>query len=74
MLPVRAILVGLSILGLAASAQPPETTSSQQQATGKLNVFIFAGQSNMEGRADGAKLSDADRERLARVKDRIALA
>ena len=74
MLPVRAILVGLSILGLAASAQPPETASPPQQATGKLNVFIFAGQSNMEGRADGAKLSDADRERLARVKDRIVLA
>lgn len=74
MLAVRAILVGLSILGLAASAQPPETASPQQQATGKLNVFIFAGQSNMEGRADGGKLSDTDRERLARVKDRIALA
>lgn len=74
MLPVRAILVGLSILGLAASAQPPETASPPQQATGKLNVFIFAGQSNMEGRADGAKLFDADRERLSRVKDRITLA
>ncbi len=74
MLPVRAILVGLSILGLAASAQPPETAPPQQQPTGKLNVFIFAGQSNMEGRADGAKLSDTDQKRLARVKDRIALA
>lgn len=40
----------------------------------KINVFLFAGQSNMEGRADGGKLAEADRSRLRKVQDRIQLA
>ncbi len=74
MLLARATLAILAVLGLTVWGQPTEPASPQQQASGKLNVFIFAGQSNMEGRADGAKLSNEDRERLARVSDRIALA
>ena len=34
----------------------------------KVKVFILAGQSNMEGRADGNKLAAQDRERLEKVQ------
>lgn len=40
----------------------------------KLQVFVLAGQSNMDGRADFGKISAADRERLERVQDRVQLA
>jgi hypothetical protein len=36
-----------------------------------VNVFLFAGQSNMEGRADGGRISAVDRARLEAVQDRI---
>ncbi len=36
-----------------------------------IRVFLFAGQSNMDGRADGGKLSSKDIERLEEVADRI---
>ena len=39
-----------------------------------IKVFVLAGQSNMEGRADGAKLTSQDKERLGKVQDRIQLA
>lgn len=34
-------------------------------------VFLFAGQSNMEGRADGAQLAQEDLQRLDNIADRI---
>lgn len=40
----------------------------------KIKVFILAGQSNMEGRADGNKLTSQDRERLGKVQGRVQLA
>jgi len=40
----------------------------------KIKVFLLAGQSNMEGRADGAKLTPEDRERLEMVQGRVQLA
>ncbi len=40
----------------------------------KLQVFVLAGQSNMDGRADFGKISAADRERLRKVQDRVQLA
>lgn len=43
-------------------------SSAQQQ---KIKVFLFAGQSNMDGRANGDQLSIADQERLAKVAERI---
>jgi len=40
----------------------------------KIKVFILAGQSNMEGRADGDKLTAQDRERLRKAQGRVQLA
>jgi hypothetical protein len=40
----------------------------------KIKVFVLAGQSNMEGRADGSKLTLGDRERLGKVQNRVQLA
>lgn len=40
----------------------------------RVKVFLLAGQSNMEGRADGNKLTAQDRERLAKVQGRTQLA
>lgn len=40
----------------------------------KIKVFLFAGQSNMEGRADGRKLTDEDQARLREAQKRVQLA
>ena len=39
--------------------------------TNKKKVFLFAGQSNMDGRANGGQLSANDLKRLSQVADRI---
>ncbi len=45
-----------------------------QQSPKKMKVFILAGQSNMEGRADGNKLLPSDLERLSKVQENVQLA
>jgi acetyl esterase/lipase len=40
----------------------------------KLKVFLLAGQSNMEGKGDGAKLTPDERARLKAVQPRIRIA
>ena len=35
----------------------------------RIKVFLLAGQSNMEGRADGNRLTSQDRERLKEIQD-----
>jgi Carbohydrate esterase, sialic acid-specific acetylesterase len=40
----------------------------------KIKVFLLAGQSNMEGRANANKLLPLDLERLSKVKERVQLA
>tara|TARA_B100000809_G_C15115024_1_gene522095 strand:+ start:544 stop:1419 length:876 start_codon:yes stop_codon:yes gene_type:complete len=42
-----------------------------QKETPVKKVFFFAGQSNMDGRADADKISDKDFKRLEAVKDRV---
>lgn len=73
--PAR-VAKSLSLLGMvllwtsaiqAAELQRPE-------AGKKIKVFVLAGQSNMEGRADGDKLPSRDRTRLANVQGRVQLA
>lgn len=51
----------------AESPHPPE-------AIKPIKVFILAGQSNMEGRANGALLTAEDRERLTTAQERVQLA
>ncbi len=50
------------------------TLSIAQEAPKKTQVYLFAGQSNMEGRADGDKISAEDIKRLKAVQDRIEFA
>jgi Carbohydrate esterase, sialic acid-specific acetylesterase len=59
------LFVSLCLLGPLAHAAVPAK---------KLKVFICAGQSNMDGRADFDKISDADKQRLAVVQPRVKLA
>ena len=40
----------------------------------KMKVFLLAGQSNMEGRADANKLLPRDLERLSKVQEKVQLA
>ncbi len=40
----------------------------------KIKVFLLAGQSNMEGRADASKLNPQDLERLSKVQEKVQLA
>lgn len=42
--------------------------------TGRTRVFLLGGQSNMDGRGDGSKLTEEDQRRLDAVKDRVQLA
>lgn len=49
-------------------------TAIAQNSTKKIKVFILAGQSNMEGRADGNKLTPHDLKRLERAQRNVQLA
>lgn len=60
-------MVGTLSVGADAVLNPPDAGKT-------MKVFILAGQSNMEGRADGDLLSSEDRERLAKVQGRVHLA
>ena len=74
----RAVRVasGLLVLSLVlAWAHTGWTDELQKPERGKkIKVFLLAGQSNMEGRADGNKLTPQDRERLEKVQGRVQLA
>ncbi len=48
-----------------------QMSSSEKKVAKKKNVFLFAGQSNMDGRANGANLSESDLQRLKNVASRI---
>ncbi len=74
--PTVRVASGLLVLSLVlAPTHMAWTEEPQRPEKGKkINVFILAGQSNMEGRADGNKLTSQDRERLRRVQDRVRLA
>ena len=63
----RLTLLFLIGLMLISCSNPKEIKAE----THKKKVFLFAGQSNMDGRGNGAQLSKNDLERLARVADRI---
>jgi len=46
----------------------------KQKSEKKMKVFILAGQSNMEGRADAKKLLPEDLERLSKAQENVRLA
>ncbi len=67
---------GLLMLGLACAwactAWADELQKPEHEK--KIHVFLLAGQSNMEGRADGRKLTPRDKERLKKAQSRVQLA
>ncbi len=65
------LMVG-ALFATTAVAFPDEIQHPDPGRT--IKVFLCAGQSNMEGRADGTKLTQLDRERLSLVQSRVQLA
>lgn len=61
------IITFTSVPSLADDLNPPDPGK-------KIKVFILAGQSNMEGRADGALVTPEHKKRLQAVQDRVQLA
>jgi len=66
------LLVVSFVLGCAHTGWRDELQKPERGK--KIKVFLLAGQSNMEGRADGNKLTPQDRERLEKVQSRVQLA
>ena len=66
------LLVLSFVLAWAYTARADELQRPQRGK--KIKVFLLAGQSNMEGRAGGKKLTSQDRERLRKVRGRVQLA
>jgi hypothetical protein len=64
---VLILVLAWACTGWSDALQEPESGK-------KTKVFILAGQSNMEGRADGDKLTPSDKERLEKVQGRVQLA
>ncbi len=63
------------LLGVALLHGPSRADEMPRPIPGKaVKVFLLAGQSNMEGRADGTKLSEADQARLRMAQERVWLA
>jgi len=70
------VISGLLVLSFVlALAHTGWTDELQKPEPGKkIKVFLLAGQSNMEGRADGNKLMPQDRERLEKAQGSVQLA
>ena len=62
-------ILAATFTSLAYSDEPQRPDSGK-----KIKVFLFAGQSNMEGRANGRELTGEDQARLHDVQKRIQLA
>lgn len=62
---------GLLVLGVD---QTLGAEALKQSPGRKLKVFLLAGQSNMEGKGDGGKLTSEDRIRLERASKHVRLA
>jgi hypothetical protein len=59
---------------LATTVMSQEVLKKSIESKKKIKVFILAGQSNMEGRADGTKLLQEDHERLLKAQKNVQLA
>jgi hypothetical protein len=59
---------------LATTVMSQEVLKKSIESKKKIKVFILAGQSNMEGRADGTKLLLEDHERLLKAQKNVQLA
>jgi hypothetical protein len=65
--------LAMSLVLCCVSAARADELQRPEQGK-KIKVFVLAGQSNMEGRADGTKLTPETRARLGKVQERVQLA
>ncbi len=67
------LLSSLTIFGNRTEIIGQESINNLEEGNSdnKIQVFLLAGQSNMDGRANGNDLTKSDLERLAQVADRI---
>lgn len=71
---VRSIVYAVIFGALTSALSTGNAEEMQQPQPGKkIKVFLFAGQSNMEGRADGNALTAEERDRLNRAQKRVQL-
>lgn len=63
--------ISIFILLLCSVMSTYTQTKEIEGCANKKKVYLFAGQSNMDGRGNGDELSKKDLERLAKVADRI---
>ena len=68
----RGVLLSCLLLLVASPAWPDMLQKPEPGK--KIKVFILAGQSNMEGRADANKLLPRDLERLSKAKENVRFA
>ena len=61
-------------LMLTTAVASQEVIQKSVDSKKKIKVFILAGQSNMEGRADGTRLLQEDLERLLNAQKNVQLA
>lgn len=66
-------VVGMCLVAAAAAA-PARAQPDDGEPASKLKVFLLAGQSNMDGRGDGSKLTEEDKTRLKRAGETVQLA
>lgn len=62
------------VFALATASAVFSDELQRPEAGKKIKVFVLAGQSNMEGRADGRKLTGENQARLRKVQGRVQLA
>lgn len=69
------VLIIMAVVLFGCGAAPEPTDNAHAQVTpDKTIVYILAGQSNMDGRGDGSKLTADDRRRLENVQNRVHIA
>ncbi|MFK7950543.1 MAG: sialate O-acetylesterase [Saprospiraceae bacterium] len=66
---MKHLLILILLFSIACS---PTSKTTKPLKSNKKKVFLFAGQSNMEGRANGDLLSEEDLKRLEKVAPNIA--
>ncbi|HKJ78490.1 MAG TPA: sulfatase-like hydrolase/transferase, partial [Prolixibacteraceae bacterium] len=67
------VIVAVNYAKVCGAANFSNNTVESAEAQ-KIKVFLLAGQSNMDGRGDGSKLTDQEKEKLVEAQKNIQLA
>lgn len=76
---VFSLVLAAGLTACANAVVTPKVQANNKQITSsghskKIKVFLLAGQSNMDGRGDGSKLTHEDKTRLAQTRKRVKFA